>query len=213
MSITHPVIKTAITARFALFAFCLAVNSRADVLAKYSFGNTRASTTTNANAVLTTFADGSGFAGYTSYDSTQGKPTDGAVPVLKRTNIESGNFTDAQNNAAGCYWEFSIMAKPGYKISLANLTFGIKRASSSTANVTLLTSVDGFASSVGAIGYSTSWQVSTIDLSGPAYGKLDSIAIRVVPYGVNGRAGNNWIDDVTLNGVVAAPPGSVILVR
>jgi PEP-CTERM motif len=177
-------------------------------LAKYEFAlQTRTSTDTDSNSTATDLTNGAGItATESTYYTTAGNP----APSLRTASATTSN-TEALAVSGNDYYTFTLTPVAGFKVNLTTLTFDYAITGvNMTGNFSIRSSIDSFASDIGstATTSSTTFSNASISLSAAQYQNLTSaVTFRIYIFDDKpGPEETDLLDNVTLNGTVAAVP-------
>ncbi|MBX2887234.1 MAG: T9SS type A sorting domain-containing protein [Ferruginibacter sp.] len=146
----------------------------------------------------------------TTSKSTPAPPFSGNYNVSS-TAYNGNTGLDLNVNA---YFEFTLTPANGYQVSLSSLVTGTRSTATGPKTLGVVTSADGFASTIGTVdvsGNGTNWvkedfNISTVTSSSP-------LSVRIYGYDgtgtvVTNSSANNWrLDDLTIEVQVEALPG------
>jgi hypothetical protein len=201
---------------FPVAAIIVAGAARGDILAQYSFTDVVAA---QLNRDATTVAP----------NVTAGSITDAPIvfthPMVVLSRATGVGYATEPVLAAArapwnesfirdnVYFTFSVAANAGYELDLSSVTFNVARGGAATPrDYDIRTSLDGFATSVtGIVEILTqrpTFTPVTIDLSDASFQNLSSPLTFQFRFFTPGFSQNVDFDDITVNGLVAAVPGT-----
>lgn len=184
--------------------FAATTNLSAAVLAVYNFGTSTtdysySSSDTDLNSTATNVTAGSGV----TLAVTNSGVTGAAAAVQGATGADAAAAVTGND-----YVEFTLTVSAGYEVDLTSLTLQIQQSSgtSSPTNLFILSSVDGYTSTIYSTTASTSYQTKTLTLSSLDFQDLTTVTFRIYAYGASGTSSSLRIDNLTLNGTLTAIP-------
>lgn len=135
-----------------------------------------------------------------------------STPDFRRSNFPlTSTLTD---NTLG-YYQFTLTVTAGYQANLSYLTLLDRRSNTGAATYELRTSLDGFASTVGAVQTTTngSFGAKTITLTGATglSSVTGTLTVRIYAYAATGTSGTFAVNSVNLYGIVGTPAGLLTL--
>lgn len=171
----------------------LAPASHAAVVGLYTLDNTLSASSVNPNLTFSNF----------SYTGTGTPAFDNDNNSGKAYNVSNWST----NSTLGNYFSFSITPNAGYKMTLDSIQLDERRSNTGIGNWQIRSSLDNFASSIATFNVpdNAGWRSDqTANLSSLFANLNNSVQFRIYGYNSESAAGTWRVDDVMVNGSVAA---------
>lgn len=184
----------------------------------YNFGTTTNSVVPSTDTIDNMTGSNVSNANVSSFGTSTTNPSSGYTGA-------SGDYNYALNTTAGgafnittsSYYTFTLTPSTGYAVQLNSIQFGFRIANldSTPTNYAILTSADGYASTLatGSFAKGTSWSLYTPTISTVTTSINTALTIRIYVWGSNGDAntGGVRLDDLQVSAQAIPEPSAVAL--